>query len=226
MKAEDRTTLLIGEIGETLRICGDPDWRVWAEAKSDSFARGVGLGVRQPLPRCPAIYERKGDWRTYEDSLTNADPQSKGNYLSVQPAVEANRSQFKAEEEEGMMIEISEAEAKQRYVDNELNIAALAALRKTEDSYRVIHDGTHGVRINPRIIMRSQMRCPGVPEQRQVMRYFKDKGTSVFALKGDVSKAHRRVAILEEDWGMQACRLDEHRVWLNTVGTFGIGSAA
>ena len=90
----------------------------------------------------------------------------------------------------------------------------------------MIHDGTHGVLINPRIIMRDQMRCPGVPEQRQVMRYFKDKGTSVFALKGDVSKAHRRVAILEEDWGMQACRLDEHRVWLNPVGTLGIGSAA
>ena len=47
-----------------------------------------------------------------------------------------------------------------------------------------------------------------------------------FLLKGDVSKAHRRVRVCRRDWGLQACRLlDDDTVWLNTVGTFGIGSA-
>ena len=51
------------------------------------------------------------------------------------------------------------------------------------------------------------------------------------SLLGDVGKAHRRVKIRQEDWAWQACSLDEctadgDTVYLNKVGTFGIGSAA
>ena len=51
-------------------------------------------------------------------------------------------------------------------------------------------------------------------------------GGSHFALKGDVGGAHRRVLTRREDHGRQACQLRPGRVWLNQVGTFGIGSAA
>jgi hypothetical protein len=45
-------------------------------------------------------------------------------------------------------------------------------------------------------------------------------------LKGDVSKAHRRVRVIRKDWGAQACSLEEgEEVWINTVGTFGLASA-
>ena len=52
-----------------------------------------------------------------------------------------------------------------------------------------------------------------------------------FALAFDVSKAHRRVPIAVEDWGLQAGEVQEYikdcdPVWLNTVGTYGIGSAS
>ena len=46
-----------------------------------------------------------------------------------------------------------------------------------------------------------------------------------FMLKGDISKAHRRVRVRRTDWGRQACRLEEQGdIWLNMVGTFGIAS--
>ena len=44
-------------------------------------------------------------------------------------------------------------------------------------------------------------------------------------LLGDVAKAHRRVKVRREDWGLQACRLEPGKVWLNCVGTYGIACA-
>ena len=50
----------------------------------------------------------------------------------------------------------------------------------------------------------------------------------------DFKSAHRIVAVVEEDWGLQACTVDgegkralsnDDDVMLNTVGTFGISSA-
>ena len=56
----------------------------------------------------------------------------------------------------------------------------------------------------------------------------------VFGLAFYVSKAHRRVPVDERDWGLQACSLipsrraptDQDEVYVNTVGTYGIGSAS
>ena len=46
----------------------------------------------------------------------------------------------------------------------------------------------------------------------------------------DIRKAHRLVPIVQKDWGTQAFQLDDDKeprpVYLNTVGTFGITSAA
>eukprot|EP00973_Karenia_brevis_P085133 11816238-Karenia_brevis.AAC.1 len=44
-------------------------------------------------------------------------------------------------------------------------------------------------------------------------------------LKADVSKAHRRCKIRKEDQKWQTCRTRPGGVWVNTVGTFGVGSA-
>ena len=42
----------------------------------------------------------------------------------------------------------------------------------------------------------------------------------------NVSKAHRRVRILQRDWGLQACRVHPGRLRLNKVGTYGVASIA
>ena len=56
-----------------------------------------------------------------------------------------------------------------------------------------------------------------------------------FALAFDISRAHRQVPVREEDWGYLACRPDDTPecdaedsdvLYINTVGTFGVGSAA
>ena len=47
-----------------------------------------------------------------------------------------------------------------------------------------------------------------------------------YSLQADVSKAHRRFLHAQEDWGLLACRLEAGKVWLNRVGTFGVGSAS
>ena len=61
---------------------------------------------------------------------------------------------------------------------------------------------------------------------RTLLQESSSAGAKRWALGGDVSKAHRRVKVREEDWGFQACRLDAGRVWVNTVGTYGMTSAS
>ena len=56
-------------------------------------------------------------------------------------------------------------------------------------------------------------------------KHERSQGLKQFLLMGDVSKAHRRVKVKEEDWGYQACRLHPGKVWVNCVGTYGIASA-
>ena len=54
-----------------------------------------------------------------------------------------------------------------------------------------------------------------------------------FALDFDVTKAHRRIPVVPEEWGLLACRArpgadppaDDELIYINCVGTFGIGSA-
>ena len=117
------------------------------------------------------------------------------------------------------------AEARQTWGER-LHVAALAALAKGDDSFRILHDGTHKVRVNPQIRVRDQARTPTVAEQKVILNEVSKSGQARFALKMDVSKAHRRVRVRKEDWGAQACQLDDpNTVWVNCVGTFGIASA-
>ena len=91
----------------------------------------------------------------------------------------------------------------------------------------MLHDGTHGIAVNPHIAPRDQTRSPSAPEGKFVLRRMAAKGGIRLVLKGDVSKAHRRVKNKTADWALQACRLDDpDLIYLNCVGTFGIGSAA
>lgn len=52
----------LGAIEELLRISGDPDHKAYSSA-TNSFAKGVRLGVGAKLPRVPAVFERKTTWK-------------------------------------------------------------------------------------------------------------------------------------------------------------------
>lgn len=211
-------------LAEYLHVLGDPDWRCLYES-SWSYHHGTPVGVEVRMPRTPAVYERKVRWRKYDEGYDGAEPRSRKNYSSADAHLQDIEIQFREEAALGMMREVPTDEAKREYGIN-LVTAALGAIEKTDDTFRVIHDATHGVLVNPRIVQRDQVRSPGIGEARVIMRHARDVGGTVFGLKGDVKMAHRRCKIRREDHGFQACQLREDTVWLNEVGTFGVGTAA
>ena len=77
-----------------------------------------------------------------------------------------------------------------------------------------------------------------MPVWQDIGRYVEDVSSCPgirFGMAFDIRRAHRQIPIREEDWGYLACRLDdkptdlatdEDVVYVNKVGTFGVGSAA
>ena len=200
-----------------LRAAGDPD----AEFYED-MARVVPLGVVGEMPRTPAVFEEK-----------TACARTVTNYSSAQARPDVILKQFEEDAAEDMMVGVPLSKAKEKY-GNKLLVAALGAIQKSveENTFRIIHDGTHGVMANSRVRPRDQLRHPGVGDIQAVMHQLATKQVPHFMLLFDVRKAHRLVPVREEDWVYQACLVDgdfdehgEQQVWLNKVGTFGMSSA-
>ena len=53
-------------LSDLARLMGDPDWEVLVR-DTDSYFAGLPIGVEKPLPRTPAVYERKRKWRKYDE---------------------------------------------------------------------------------------------------------------------------------------------------------------
>ena len=72
------------------------------------------------------------------------------------------KAKFEEEIEEGLMEKMSPETFRKRFGENTA-IAALAVLVEDEekDKKRLIHDATHGVRVNHRIKCRDKLRAPG-----------------------------------------------------------------
>jgi hypothetical protein len=75
-----------------------------------------------------------------------------------------------------------------------------------------------------------QLRYPGPAEIKMAMQALYPP---TFVLAADIARAHRLVLVSKEDWGYQACRTgvddqggESTKIWLNTVGTFGVTSAS
>ena len=218
----ERQPFHLALLEEFLRLCNDPDASAYFSGK-DSFAAGVSSGVNQKMPRTPAVFEKKCKWRAYDGETTAADV-FRNNYPGAAENAKAIEAQFVEEAKLGAMVKMEVEEASRIYGEN-LRVASLGAIRKADDSFRVVHDGTHGIGVNGNIKVRDQIACPSAGDLRQVLQVL-EKPT--FVLTADIKRAHRLVKIKPEDWGLQACRTDESSsfVWLNTVGTFGVASAA
>ena len=145
-------------------------------------------------------------------------------------------------------------------------IAATGAIEKKgrTGEVRVIFDASNGVLINMMIRVRDQVKCPAAGDAKSVLRELHREGASHVCIVYDISKAHRRIPVLEDEWGRQACQVRgtaasalknrkrmeaarcrsedrpsdyvlrigdfteeelDRTVWLNTVGTFGVGWA-
>ena len=215
----------LSAIQQSLHLLEDPDWEVFAGGKH-TFERGVPLGIGVELPRTPAVFRRKVRWRSYDESTACRDMK---NYKSAGEAGDSLREQFKKEEEEGLMFEVSEEEAKRMYPGDKLRVAAQGAIEKGDGTFRIVHDATHGVQCNNEIKVRDQLDFPNSGDIAAAMNHLREREAGrTFAIAADIRKAHRRVLHDEEDWGYMACRdnSQEGHVWLNRVGTFGFGSIA
>ena len=206
---------------------GDPD-----AGFVERLFQGVPLGWRERLPRTPAVFERKSRWTKHVGTY-DFGREVAANYRSADAQLRNIEETFAEQEAAGMMIRTTYAEARRRFGDR-LRIAALGAVPQ-DDGFRVIHDGTHHVGVNTCIRVRDQEAVPTHDDIKAVLdEEFRVSGDGLFAFAFDISKAPRRVGVCERDWGLQACStcpadhelLDSDPVWLNTVGTYGVGSAS
>ena len=101
-------------------------------------------------------------------------------------------------------------------------MAAQGILDKPDGGHRIIHDGTHGVQLNNEINITDRLENLGPRELAAIMNL------SVAAVNADVAKAHRRLKVREDDWGVLACKTSgsSESIWLNKTGIFGVASAA
>ena len=215
---------LLAAVHEHLKVIGDPDAEAFRN-EPDTFRTGVPIGV-DGMPRAPEVFEAKEKWRKYDPIPW---PTDKANYTSAADNAAAVQLQFRKEEALGAMVEVEEELARVEYGDR-LRVAALAALEKADHSFRVVHDATHGVGVNSQIKVEDQLRYPGPAEIKLAVQSLMP---ATFVLAADVARAHRLVKVKRTDWGLQACRtgvddagLPSSKIWLNTVGTFGVTSAS
>ncbi|CAE7742964.1 HCBT2 [Symbiodinium necroappetens] len=135
--------------------------------------------------------------------------------------------------EEHPMAKMTLREFKERYGENRA-IASLAVIVEDElkDKKPIIHDATHGVRVNHSIKCRDKIRAPGAREKKQLLREMIDEETVAFSVVGDIAKAHRRDKHQASEHGFLGCQLsteetipldpDSQLVYVNLVETFGL----
>ena len=127
---------------------------------------GLPLGVKHPLPRTPLAFERQVDWALKFDPHEVCMVE-KPNYPSAREHEEHLRQHLEEEVREGLVAKMSRGEFEAKFGE-ERAVAALAVLVEEEitGKKRVIHDGSHGVRVNHRI------RCLGGREKRMLVGKF------------------------------------------------------
>jgi len=209
-------------IHEILRLAQDADYEFLRQAEI-----GLPVGVLNPLPRTPAVYEEQTSWRLQDDPLASVSCWA-SNYGSALEFQSHIREHFAEEVAEGLMEQVDRESATSRF-GKHLSVAALAVLvDEVTDKKRIIHDGSNKVRVNHRIKSLDKIRMPGPKEKFALLKSLEDHRDIAIAVLGDVSKAHRRFKHCVEELGYLACQIseDDPFIFINKVGTFGISSAA
>ena len=224
LRVPDRQPFLLYMLAQSLRILGDPDWEILIQG-TECFAEGVPLGDEEPLPRTPQVFARREKFRKLDASPFQA---IMDNYTSAELSSEQLEEHFRADEQKGRMLPTTEGAVAQEYGPGQLLVAAMGAVEKPNGDIRPLHDGTHGVNLNNRIRILDKLETPGPDEVLEMVSLARDSGEAVFAISADISQAHRQVKVRRKDWPKMGCRSSStsRTVWLNTVGTFGISSAA
>ena len=221
LRVPEGQPFFLGLLREVLRAAGDCDHEFLKKAEE-----GLPLGILEPLPRTPEVFEKQVKW-ALDDDPGAVWSLSKGNYVSAVQHVDHLRRHLEEEVQMGLVDKMEERLFEEEYGGNRA-VAALAVLVEDEVSgkKRVIHDGTHGIGVNNRVRCRDKVRMPGPREKREVLEELEESREVVMALVGDFEKAHRRFLYQKSERGYLACKVREEDsfVYINKVGTFGIGS--
>jgi hypothetical protein len=96
--------------------------------------------------------------------------------------------EFMKQEQAGTFVKMSPSEARAKYKQR-LHVAALATLEQGSDSWRIVHDGTHGIAVINRVKVRDQISAPTGCDLEAAMRAEKEYGPFL-SLVIDTPKAH------------------------------------
>ena len=186
-----------------LESCEDPDayFCNW-------WATGVWLGSpKRRLPRTPAVFDRKTKWRLAEPT-EQLHGEWQCNYPSLKEHVSTVQAQFEEEEKKGWMRQMTVADAIREW-GPELVIAATGAIAKKgkEGEVRVIYDGSNGIKTNPGIRVRDQVKYPIAQDGKAVLSECAEEGGPHYSIQIEFPGAHRQVDVVREDWGRQVCQV-------------------
>ena len=224
LRVAERQPFFLSLLSQSLRLFGDPDTDILCEG-TDSFSSGVPLGHRSPLPRTPQVFKRRVKFRQLDQTPFEATME---NYASAELSADQLEAQFKKGAEKGMMIATTVASATREYGEGEVLVAAMGAVEKPNGEVRPLHDATHGVNLNTRIVIQDKLEVPGPEELAETVRLGQASGEVCFSVSADIAQAHRRIKVKHSDWGCLGCKTSTGSkvLWLNAVGTFGVSSAS
>lgn len=195
-------------------------------------ARGVPLGARNEIGRVTTAYDPKK--KEEEDGIPmgwteDFEHANRDNYISATSHMEMVKRHIQEDVQKGWITSMTLKEAKEKFGE-ELQVASLGAVPKDRQwsDVRVVHDGTHGIQVNSKILQPNKMEFPQFDDLQAALRAFQRWGpVQKLLVAFDIKSAHRLIPIQEEDWGLQAFKLDDtDEVFLNRVGTFGITTAS
>ncbi|CAE7247487.1 unnamed protein product [Symbiodinium natans] len=223
LQVPERQPFLLHLLSQSLKLLGDPDWACLSQGE-ECFAMGVPLGDEVPLPRTPQVYRERVKERTLD---VTPFQQIMNNYESAELSADKLEEHFAAEERAGRMIPSTEPALRAEYGDT-LLVASMGALLKPNGDIRPLHDGTHGIGLNNRIKILDRLEMPGPDEILETVALGQESKEAVFCISADIAQAHRLTKVRRADWAKLGCkaRSEARTVWVNTVGTFGISSAA
>ena len=105
-----------------------------------------------------------------------------------------------------------------RHPDTEVLVASMGAIQKPNGDIRPIHDATHHVQLNNRIVFQDQLQYPGPEDAAGVIREVTETKEAMFSISADIRSAHRLVKIRQKDHPLICCKassssedLGEHR---------------
>ncbi len=208
---DDRPIALHLRLLEAVLHAGrDPDRR-----GLDQYGRGVRLGIGVRLPRMPAVFGPKRQWRLAEqrhaDDLEGVPVEAvwMDNYKSVVVHRSLVEAQLDDHYERGLALRLTRAEAAIQFPD--LTVAAMGAVSKVASpshfsDIRLVIDGSNGVHLNTRVKQLDQDRCPTAADVKRVQRAQSAELHLPLGLALDVQEAHRIPPTREEDWRHQGVR--------------------